>query len=127
MEQIRLDWCNISDIKEDRLQEILAKHEEVFKPELGKLHGFQVKLHVQEVVTPKFHKARSVPYSMIVRVEEELDQLLNVDIFQPVQFSDRANPVVPVMKPDNSMHLYGNYKVTLNPILKLEQYPIPKV
>ena len=102
----------------------MAKHKEVFKPELGKVQGFQVKLHVHEVVTSKFHKARSMPYSMKGRIEEELNQLVNLDILQPVQFSDSSTPVVPVLKPDNSVHLCEDYKVTLNPVLKLEQYPI---
>ena len=56
MEQLRLDWCNICEMKEDQLQEIMAKHEDVFKPELGKLQGFQAKLHVQEGVTPNSTK-----------------------------------------------------------------------
>ena len=73
----------------------------------------------------KFHKARSVLYSMKARIKEELDRLLNLDILQPVQFPDWATPVVPVLKPDNSVHLYGDYKVTLNPVSKLEQYPVP--
>ena len=62
---------------------------------------------------------------MKARIKEELDQLLNLDILQPVQFSDWATPVVPVLKPDNSVHLYKDYKVTLNPVSKLEQYPVP--
>ena len=117
MEQIRLDWCNMCQIKEDWLQEILAKHEEVFKPELGKLEGFQAKLHLQKAVTPKFHKARSVPYLRKTRIEEELDRLVNLDILQPVQFSDWATPVVPVLKHDNSLRLCGYYKC----VSKLEQ------
>ena len=44
MEQLRLDWCDMCEIKEDRLQEILAKHDEVFKPELGKLQVFQAQV-----------------------------------------------------------------------------------
>ena len=112
MEQLRLDWCNMCEIKEDWLQEILAKHKEVFKPELGKLQGFQAKLHIQEVATPKFHRAGSVPYSMKARIEEELDRFVNLDILQPVQFSDWATPVVPVLKPDNLVCLCGDYKVT---------------
>ena len=63
------------------------------------------------------------------RIEEELDQPVNLDILQPVQFSDWPTPMVPVLKPDNSVCLWGrgDYKVTLNPVSKLEQYPIPKV
>ena len=44
---------------------------------------------------------------MKARIEEELDQLVNLDILQPVQFSDWVTSVVPVLKPDNSVHLWG--------------------
>ena len=53
---VKIRLVNICEMKEDQLQEILAKHEDIFKPELGKLQGFQAKLHVQEGVTPNSTK-----------------------------------------------------------------------
>lgn len=61
------------------------------------------------------------------RVEAELDRLLAQEIIEPVRHSEWAAPVVPVLKPDDTARLCGDYKLTVNQISKLEQYPIPKI
>ncbi len=60
-------------------------------------------------------------------MEVELDRLLNDNILEPVKFSEWAEPIVPVIKPDNSVRICGDYKLTVNQASKLEQYPIPKL
>ncbi len=57
----------------------------------------------------------------------ELERLLNDKILEPVKFSEWAAPIVPVLKPDNSVRICGDYKLTVNQVSKLEQYPIPKL
>ena len=46
---------------------------------------------------------------------------------EPIQFSDWAVPIVPVVKPDGNVHICGNYKVTVNHEAKLDKYPIPRI
>lgn len=43
-------------------------------------------------VQPKFYKARSVPYSMKVLVEQELDRLAEEGTIEPLAFSEWAAP-----------------------------------
>ena len=45
----------------------------------------------------------------------------------PVQYSDWAAPVVPVMKADKSVRLCDDYKLTVNQVAKLDRYPIPRI
>ena len=40
--------------------------------------------------------------------------------------SDWAAPVVPVPKGDRRIRVWGDYKVTCNPCLEPDQYPLPK-
>ncbi|KAJ8003218.1 hypothetical protein DPEC_G00167120 [Dallia pectoralis] len=57
----------------------------------------------------------------------ELERLTNQRIIEPVKFSEWAAPIVPVLKPDDSVRICGDYKLTVNQVLKLEQYPIPRL
>lgn len=35
--------------------------------------------------------------------------------------------LVPILKPDDSIRICGDYKSTVNQVSKLDSYPIPKV
>ncbi|KAI4896177.1 hypothetical protein NFI96_020575 [Prochilodus magdalenae] len=109
-----------------RLDEVLEKHAEVFKEELGQLRGPKAKIQVDSEAQPRFYKPRPIPYAVKPLVEQELQRLVEEQIIQPVQISDWAAPIVPVMKPDGSVRICGDYKLTVNRVSSLEQYPILK-
>ena len=78
--------------------------------------------------TPRFRKGRSVPYVLRDKVDAELGRLVNKGTLEPVQFLDWAAPIVVVLKSDkSSIRICGNFKQTVNPVSKLDKYPIPKV
>ncbi len=60
-------------------------------------------------------------------MEEEINHLLWDKIISPVKFSEWAAPVVPILKPDGSIRLCCDYKLAVNGVSTLEQYPIPRV
>ena len=64
---------------------------------------------------------------MKVKVEQKLQRLQNDGIIEPVSWSDWATPIVPVLKKNGSVCLCGDFRVTVNPVLNVEQYPMPKV
>ena len=57
------------------LQQVLSKHERVFKEQLGTLIGVQAAIHVAAEATPGFYRPRSVPYAMKPNVDVEIDTL----------------------------------------------------
>ena len=48
-------------------------------------------------------------------------------VIRPVQFSDWAVLIVPIVKADGSIRICGDYKVTVNAVSKLDNYPLPRV
>ena len=64
LEHIVLDWQEVRHLSCGTLQAVLDKHEVVFKKELGTMRGFEAKIFVDPKATPRFCKARSIPYAM---------------------------------------------------------------
>lgn len=61
-------------------------------------------------------------------MEEELDQLVEQGIIEPVQIADWAAPIVMVLKINKkSICICGDFKLTVNRASKIDHYPIPKV
>lgn len=126
--KLRLNWREVYHLKApDKLDELLDKHSSLFKEELGTLRGTKVRLHVKEGAKPKFCKARNVPYVMKEKLEKELKRLEDEHIITPVQFSEWAAPVVPVIKQNGSIRLCGDYKMTVNQVCNVESYPLPRI
>ena len=48
-------------------------------------------------------------------------------IITSVRHSEWAVPIIPIMKQDGSIRLCGNYKVTVNRVLTLDNYPLPQI
>ena len=120
--QIRLNWSKIHHIASPGLQELLSKYSEIFQEGLGKFTGHEAKLEIDPNATPRFCKARTVPYAMRAKVEEELQRLVDEGT---VEYSDWAAPIVAVVKSDRkSVRICGDFRTTVNPVSNLNRYPI---
>ena len=75
---------------------------------------------------PKYFKRRPVAYALRQKVEEELDHLFSKGTIRPVEFSEWATPIVPIVKSDGTIRICGDFKITLSEVSKLDNYPIPK-
>ena len=68
---------------------------------------------------------RPLLYAPRDKVATDLDRLENDDILTKVDWREWATPVVSVAKKDGSVSLCGDFKVSLNQQLKVDQYPLP--
>ncbi|KAL5516532.1 hypothetical protein EMCRGX_G001892 [Ephydatia muelleri] len=109
------------------VEKLLDRYADLFKEELGRVKGVEVKIHVDESARPRFSRPRPVPFALKGRIEEELERLQRDGIIEPVKFSEWAAPVVPVLKSDGSLRLCGDYKVTVNSVANVESYPLPRI
>ncbi|KAF0767633.1 Uncharacterized protein FWK35_00003897, partial [Aphis craccivora] len=53
------------------------------------------------------------------KVETEIYRLVKSNILVPVDHSEWATPVVPILKPDDTVRICGDFKIT--------EYPLPKI
>ena len=130
LSKLQLNWKEIFSVTEQEcnsvnLESLLSTYREVFKDELGTIQGVKAKIYVDENAPPKYFKARPVPYALKKKIELELDRLEKQGQITRVQFSEWAAPIVPVVK-EKGIRICGDYKVTVNRVSKLDNYPIPK-
>ena len=123
-----MDWREIHSIQRSPIEALLEKYHSVFQETLGTLQNFKAHIYIDPAAKPKYCKARPIPYAVKAKVEEELDRLVAEGTLEPVQMAEWASPIVPVVKSDKkSVRICGDFKQTLNPVAKLDKYPIPKV
>ena len=76
---------------------------------------------------PRFNPARTVHYALQDKVEFELQRLLDEGTLEPVKLADWAAPIVAVVKCDKtSVRICGDFSTMVNPVNKLDRYPIIK-
>ncbi|XP_064470186.1 uncharacterized protein K02A2.6-like [Ornithodoros turicata] len=109
------------------VEDVIAKHQDVFSDTLGTLKDVTAKLQIQDGARPRFFKARAVPFALQDRVAEELQRMQREGIIEPVKTSEWAAPIVPVVKRDGRVRICGDLKITVNPVAVPERYPIARV
>ena len=137
LRQIKLDWPAIKAVQvdmqttckstEDKLKHLLEQYSDVFKDEIGALRGTEAKLVMKDNSRPVFHKARQVPYALRPKIELELDRLEEAGVLSKVDWSEWASPIVPVVKRNGAVRICGDFKVSINPQIQVDQYPLPRV
>lgn len=106
---------------------IIKKYNNVFKNEIGTLNKYEVSLNIKAGAVPKFYKPRSIPLALKEKVETEIDRLVKSNILVPVDYSEWATPIVPILKPDGTVRICGDFKITINSVLEGTEYPLPKI
>nr|XP_055071051.1 uncharacterized protein K02A2.6-like [Misgurnus anguillicaudatus] len=127
LRQIKLNWKEIKTVKLKTLGAVLEKHAAIFSKQLGEMKSIKAKITLKPEHKPKFCQPRVVPYALRPKVEEELNRLTEIGVLSPVQYSEWATPIVPVVKKNGAVRICGDFKVTINPVLLIEHYPLPRI
>ena len=132
LEELRLDWTAIGQLRHEeampaRLKELLDKYSPVFSEDLGTFNGPPVTLKLKANAQPRFLKARNVPFALKNKVDQQLQREIDQGILLPVECSEFASPIVPVMKPDGKVRICADFKQTLNPNIMVDAFPLPRI
>ena len=77
---------------------------------------------VKDKATPQYFKPRPVPYALEDKVAAELSRLEREGVLKKVESSEWATPIVPVIKPNGTVRICGDLKLTLNQYLDVLEY-----
>ena len=98
----------------------------MFFPGLGTLRNFKAHITVKQGARPVFHRPRSVPFALKEAIEIELACPESERVIEKVNQSEWAASIVAVPKQNGKLRICGNYKVTINPYVKVDTHPLPK-
>ncbi len=54
-------------------------------------------------------------------------RLTEMGVLLPVQYSEWDTSIVPVVKKNRAVCICGDFKLTINPVLHIEHYPLPRI
>ena len=130
LSSMRLDWASIRSVATGKSlptpDQLTSEYQELFQAGAGTLKRFKAHFSLREGARPRFCRPRTVPFAIKARVGEELDRLEESGILRKVDYAEWAAPIVPVPKKNGGIRLCGDYKVTVNQALHVDQYPLPK-
>lgn len=128
LEKLQLNWGSILFLStDDRIANLRAKFPSVFSRTLGAIRNFEANIVLKPGSSPVFCKARPLPFALREQTEKRLSDLEGQGIVTRVSRSDWATPLVVVPKKEgDELRLCGDYKVTVNPVLKTDHYPLPQ-
>ncbi|CAK1595308.1 unnamed protein product [Parnassius mnemosyne] len=104
---------------------LISEFPEVFTDKLGTCtESVQLQLSDEQ---PVYVRARPVPLALRSRVEQELRRLEAEGTIFKVDHSEYGTPIVLVIKENGDIRICGDYKITINPKLKREFHPLPRI
>jgi transposase InsO family protein len=115
---------------DSRLRQLLEEYADIFQSGHGTIKCQQAVVHIDPTARPKAFAARPVPFPMRKAVEAELDRLTSEGILEPVDPMvtpiEWASPIVIAMKTNGTVRICGDFKVTINPHIIRDSYPLPR-
>ena len=126
--KLRLDWPKLLGYNSvHKMDSMTLKSEfpDVFKKELGFLQSIEAVIDLKEGSKPRFCKNRPIPFALREQVEQTIHKQVADGELEPVDRSDWAAPIVVVTKKDGGIRICVDFKMTINPHLYMQTFPLP--
>lgn len=127
MRALKVNQINFHNIasNESIVSRLCNEFPEVFTDKLGTCKQ-TIRLQLTDDL-PVYVRARAVPISLKTRIEQELARLERDGTIYRIDSSEYGTPIVPVIKENGDVRICGDYKITVNPKLKRDYYPLPRI
>ncbi len=77
---LRISFEGVHSVQLQSIEEILAEYPEVFQ-DIGVCRTPPISIDIDSTITPRFFKARPVPFALRPQLDEELDKLMAQGFF----------------------------------------------
>ena len=118
--------ASVQATRSESMSTLTEQHRQLFSYKLVIITSYKVKLQVRPEAAPRFYKTCPVPFAIRASIGKELDLLAKQGIIEEVSHSNCAAPIISVPKKDCRFRICGNYKITADQPLTVEQYPLPR-
>lgn len=116
----------MAQFREKMCRELKENFGEVFDGDMSKpIRGIVVDIRMKDNVSGFVHKAYTVPHSLKVQVEAEIDKSEKSGVIKRVEYVAWASPMVTVKKPNGDIRCCLDGSKTINRYIETNHYPIP--
>ncbi|XP_046608775.1 uncharacterized protein K02A2.6-like [Neodiprion virginianus] len=115
-----LNKINLEKIKEY----FFEKYKDLFSDEPGLYNKSKVTIHLTDKARPIATKCRPVPHATRPDVDKEIERLVGLGHLKEVDTSEWATPIVPAYKGNGKLRICGDFKLTINPFIIIDNYPL---
>lgn len=107
------------------LNKLLEQFPNLTSKEFSSIKGIRAQINLKAHTQPVFLRSRIQPFQIKSKVEDELDRMVQAGILKSVNTSRCAAPIVLVLKSDGSVRICGDFSVTVNPCILIDEHPLP--
>jgi hypothetical protein len=124
---VAADMEHVNSVTNNNLKtSVVERFPKVFTG-VGKLKNFQLRIPIDETVELVIQPIRRIPYNLREKLDRKLNELVGLDIIEPVEVpSQWISPVVVIPKKNGDIRLCVDMR-RANQAATRERYPIPTV
>jgi len=126
VEKICEEQAELDKQQREQLAVSLRKHETLFDGQLGRWHGQEVKLELQEGAKPCHARACNAPRCHVQTLKAEVERLVKIGVPKKVNRSEWAAPAFVIPKKDGSARFISDFR-ELNKRMLRKPHPVPNI
>jgi len=133
LEKVKCSLKEIEEIKtlevhhHGRLEQLFHKYSNIISEDFALIRQMEAHLKLKEDAKPTFLKSRTVPFKLKDKVEAEIENMVQAGILEKIESLRWATPIVPVLKKNGQIRICGDFSVTVNPLLIVDEHPLPTI
>jgi len=110
VEKICEEQAELDEQQREQLAVLLCKHEALFDGQLGRWHGQEVKLELQEGAKPHHALAHNMPQCHVQTLKADAERLIKIGVLKKVNRSEWAAPTFSIPKKDGSARFISDFR-----------------